>query len=324
MSDNLELPLKIHQETFTDEPKEINDVNIHDLAINIQEKVKDINSLHLVEAIAILLHSLEDIIKLNSNGDLLQQFRRQQLKKRDIDLDQHKPKVSITLNSSSSEDSTSDIRKTTPPNSPPAKVLKVDSDFVSKEHTPDSLIEEHDFVTIEQLLQSANVDDIKTIDFDDIKEEFQYYQNMKIVEQNQHVIKNFNLIQPPDLSVEQFLNRIKTYSPSTSVSCYIHASLLIFKLSVLHDVLPLTLCNVHRVILALIRCLTKKLEDIYQKQKTFATVGGVTLKDLYRIEVGFLFLCNFRLVVGEDSLNNYLKEFTDLRDFVRSNIDDVK
>lgn len=323
MSENLELPLKIHQETFTDEPKEINDVNIHDLAINIGDNVKDINSLHLVEAIAILLHSLEDIIKLNDHGDLLQQFRRQQLKKRNIDLDHHRQQ-SITIDSSSSEDSTTDIRKPTPPNSPPAKVLKVDNDFALKERTPDSLIEEHDLITIEQLLQSTNIDDINTIDFDDITEEYQYYQNMKIVEQNQHVIKNFNLIQPPDLSIEQFLNRIKTYSPSTSVSCYIHATLLIFKLSVLHDVLPLTLCNVHRIILALIRCLTKKLEDIYQKQKTFATVGGVTLKDLYRIEVGFLFLCNFRLVVGEDSLNNYLKEFTDLRDFVKRNIDDVK
>ncbi|CAH6719058.1 hypothetical protein CLIB1444_01S20538 [[Candida] jaroonii] len=323
MSENLELPLKIHQETFTDEPKEINDVNIHDLAINIGDNVKDINSLHLVEAIAILLHSLEDIIKLNDHGDLLQQFRRQQLKKRNIDLDHHRQQ-SITIDSSSSEDSTTDIRKPTPPNSPPAKVLKVDNDFALKERTPDSLIEEHDLITIEQLLQSTNIDDINTIDFDDITEEYQYYQNMKIVEQNQHVIKNFNLIQPPDLSIEQFLNRIKTYSPSTSVSCYIHATLLIFKLSVLHDVLPLTLCNVHRIILASIRCSTKKLEDIYQKQKTFATVGGVTLKDLYRIEVGFLFLCNFRLVVGEDSLNNYLKEFTDLRDFVKRNIDDVK
>ena len=73
------------------------------------------------------------------------------------------------------------------------------------------------------------------------------------------------------------------------------------------DVLPLSMFNVHRVILSLIRCLTKKLEDVYQSQTNYATVVGVSKKDLFKLEVGFLFLCNFQLVVGEQILNDFVK-----------------
>ena len=122
-----------------------------------------------------------------------------------------------------------------------------------------------------------------------------------------NLLKSFNLASEPTISVESFLMRINTYSSSTSVLVYIHAAFLIYKLAVIMDVLPLSMFNVHRVILSLIRCLTKKLEDVYQSQTNYATVVGVSKKDLFKLEVGFLFLCNFQLVVGEQILNDFVK-----------------
>ncbi|KAM9916768.1 hypothetical protein OXX80_013491 [Metschnikowia pulcherrima] len=91
---------------------------------------------------------------------------------------------------------------------------------------------------------------------------------------------------------------------------------MIYKLCVLLDVVTLTPLNVYRFILASLRCSTKKLEDVHQKQKSFATVGGVAPKDLGKIEVSFLYLLNFKLVVSEHILDRFLtKDFVALRAF---------
>jgi hypothetical protein len=143
--------------------------------------------------------------------------------------------------------------------------------------------------------------------------------------QTDQLLKSFNLVDVPSLSIDDFLMRIKKYSSSISTTVYIHSAFLMFKLCVVLDIVPLTLHNVHRFILASIRCSTKKLEDVYQKQKPFATVGGVTLRELFKIEVGFLYLCKFKLVIGENILNEFLtKDFVDLRKFISQHFPDSK
>ena len=67
MTDNLELPLKAPQETFIDEPKELNDVNIHDLVSDFEQGLKDINKLHVFESMSVMMYTLEDIIKLKES-----------------------------------------------------------------------------------------------------------------------------------------------------------------------------------------------------------------------------------------------------------------
>lgn len=327
--DLLELPLKQPSETFMDDPLEINDVNIHDLVLDIEDNTKNINRLHNLQAVAIFLYTLEDIMKLYKNTELLKQFREQHLAKRNIDV--HLLALSNDLNRDTNSNNGTNIYDTeasqnlTLSHSPPTETLKLGANVndLVKETTGDPLILDDGLITIEQLIATTDINKSCEIDFDDMSKDFQYYQIPKIKQQNKHVIKVFDLVEIPNLTIEDFLIRIRTYSSSISVLCYIHACLLIFKLSVLLDVLPLNCYNVHRVILAAIRCLIKKLEDIYQKQKNFATVGGVTIKELFRIEVGFLFLCNFNLIVGERSLDRYLKDFASLRNFVRHNIDNI-
>lgn len=268
----MDLPLKTPQETFVDEPKGVDDVNIHDLALSI-EGGKNINDLHIYEAISIFLHTLKSIMKLQATPEQLAQMKSKIA-----------PVASVQIEDGESTQDSGDDEGPDP------------TDAVAY---------------LEYLIHTTDLTKSYEIAYD-LSSEISNYQDPKVKAQNERVVRLFNLVSPPDVTIEQFLKRIHTYSSAISVSCYIHAAYLIFKLTVVHGVLLLTPCNIHRLTLAALRCLTKKLEDIFQKQKAFATVGGITTKDLCLIEVGFLFLCNFRLVVTEKSLNTYLCMFKDM------------
>lgn len=180
------------------------------------------------------------------------------------------------------------------------------------------------FISTELLIQTTSLeilaDPITAHSNERLRKEVLYHMTPKIKQQAELLVRCFGLAKAPSVTIEQFLARIKQYSPSVSVSVYIHSAYMLFKLTVLLDVMQLTPLNVYRFILALIRCLTKKLEDIHQKQQNFATVGGVAPKDLRKIEVSFLYLLNFKLVVSEYILNEFLtKEFVALRVFCKDN-----
>ncbi|KAK6200373.1 cyclin-domain-containing protein [Scheffersomyces amazonensis] len=364
-----DIPLKPSQETFVDDPTSIDEVSLDELVFDIAHGIKTINNLHVFHAIIIMCTTLSDIIKLQSNRELFVEFRRQQLARYGIDLDeinqftppppsqpQPQPLQPPTINSDSIMYTLNDSnistmppgRSATPPLSPPLKFAKLNSNTLSKEglvtsfreSTPDSLANSDNlddnvtdkshppYIPIEILVQNSCLDPIENpisdINHEKFRKEYAYNQDLKRQTQTSHLLKIFKLIKIPPLTIEQFLVRIKTYSSSISVTSYIHSASMLFKLCVLLDIVPLTQSNVYRLILASIRCSTKKLEDVYQKQKSFATVGGITTKDLFRLEVSFLYLCNFKLIIGETVFNDFLtQEFIELRQFCKLNLETV-
>lgn len=233
--------------------------------------------------------------------------------------------------------STPPQRSDTLPDSLPLKFARLNDNFAEipllKETTPDSLedlqiypnepVPEGPYVAIEELIKNSNIEDSleqKRSFKEEIESELRYNNSKKIKLQNMHILKSFGLAKKPTLSIEEFLIRLQTYSPSISVLVYIHSAVMIYKLCILLNVVQLTELNVYRFILGLIRCLTKKLEDLYQKQKAFSTVGGVSQRDLFKIEVGFLYLTNFKIVVDEKRLQAFLEgSFLELRRFMNEN-----
>ena len=141
---------------------------------------------------------------------------------------------------------------------------------------------------------------------------------------NRHLLKIFNLLKTPALSIDQFLIRIKTYSSNISSSSYLHSAFLLYKLVIYLNNIDLNLNNSYRFIVASIRCSTKVIEDVYQKQRIFSNVVGVTLKDLLKIEMGFLYLTNFNLIISEVILNHFISnDFIDLCLFMKDNLPDA-
>lgn len=339
-----DIPLKRPQETFVDDPSLLDEISIAELEFDLANDIKNINTLHVLHAIAVLNAMIHDLIALHGNRELFEKFRRQQLEKYSIDIDElqleagaaatgfHDDDLPLPVESFGTFDDPlppGSLASSTMSMSPVLKYTR-SSDNISTTSSEAKLPVEPEetglgttvFISTESLIQTTSLemiaDPITTHSNERLKKEVAYHMAPKIKQQADHLLRCFGLAKAPPLTIEKFLLRIQTYSPSVSVSVWVHSAYMLFKLCVLLDVAPLTLLNVYRFILALIRCLTKKLEDIHQKQRSFATVGGVALKDLCKIEVSFLYLCNFKLVVSEHILNDFLtKDFLSLRLFCR-------
>lgn len=351
----MEMPLKPPRETYVDDPTSIEDVDIDELEFDLENGIKHINRLHLFHGIAILKTCLEDIIKLQDNKDLYKKFRSQQI---DTLCNESKRRSALKSSSEESQEDTESSLCTPSSSKPPLpsandlssisslQLVKLsDSDEALKDDTTDGSKDEGIFSNkkLEEILSNVSSEEnvacppfvpleelIKSTSFETPADPITSQSASRIVDEIHHVesenskssrallLRSFNLVKPPGLTVGDYLVRIKTYSPSISVPVYIHASYLMYKLCILLSAVQLTNLNVHRLLLALLRCLTKILEDIYQKQRIFAQVGGVSNKELFRFEMCFLFLSDFKLVTGEDILNYFLREeFVLLRKFCK-------
>lgn len=353
-----DIPLKRPAETFVDDPSSLDEVSLEELEFDLSHDIKNINLLHVFHALSVLNSMLSDLIYLGTKRELFEKFRRAQLKRHCLDLDELSAPCDDTANPSASfhdDDLPLPVEKLRP--LAPCRFPSIDYSYMPQvpdveeilnklpvASLPGSPVPELDdgasesettsregekdavFISTESLLKLTSLEivsnPITEHNSKRLSKEVRFHMNPKTKQQAEHLLKAFMLAKAPLVTIEQFLMRIKTYLPSISVSVYIHSAYMIFKLCVLLDVTQLTQLNVYRFILALLRCLVKKLEDIYQKQKSFATVGGVDLKDLCKIEVSFLYLFNFKLMCSEDILNQFLiRDFVALRKFCRENPD---
>lgn len=161
------------------------------------------------------------------------------------------------------------------------------------------------YIPIETLLENFKLNDpnpskeditmtnlnIYTTNFSkSIISEIEYAQR---VNHSTQLSKVFQLIKTPNLPIDQFLLRIKQYSPSISIPAYLHSIFILFKLTTLLSLVTLTTNNSYRFIVGALRTCTKLLDDVYQKQLNFTHVVGVNLRDLSKMEVNFCYLINF-------------------------------
>lgn len=127
---------------------------------------------------------------------------------------------------------------------------------------------------------------------------------------HKHLVKIFNLIKLPNLSIEQFLLRINQYSNQISLNAYLHSIFIIYKITILLDLFTLNDNNCFRLIIGSLRTSIKLLDDVYQKQSSFKNVVGCNAKDLLKIEIGFLYLVNFNmnLEMEEEHIKRFLQD----------------
>lgn len=277
----MSVPLKRLQQTFVDDPKELGDTNIDHLAFDIEHGLKNLNNIHTLHAIAILLLCVTDLISLLSHQDLLRQFHKEHPW-------QHTEK-SFKLNGGM------DLRRD------------------SMDLTPT-----RSYIPLEELKSRKK----KISEPSEPKQWTESLKDAATGEWRDQLTKIFVLVNPPAMSVRDFLLRIHTYSPAISSTVYIHLAQMVFKTIMIAATMLLTECNIHRLILTVIRCSTKLLEDLYQKQSAYATVTGVSKSDLLKFELAFLFLANFDIAVDEESLNLFLIEkWVPLYRFCRKNLD---
>ncbi|GEQ68953.1 hypothetical protein JCM33374_g2623 [Metschnikowia sp. JCM 33374] len=93
------------------------------------------------------------------------------------------------------------------------------------------------FISTESLVKTTSLeipsDPITRHNIERLKNEVLSHMSPEIKRQEDHLLRCFSLSKAPPITIEQFLVRIKTYSPSISVSVYIHSAYMIYKLCVL-------------------------------------------------------------------------------------------
>lgn len=133
----------------------------------------------------------------------------------------------------------------------------------------------------------------------------------EVAEQKMIIARRFWSKTAPTISVWKYLQRLHRYCP-TSTAVYLAAGVYIYRLCIVLQTIPLTLHSVHRLVLGALRVACKSLEDINHTQKRYATAGGVSQTDLYRLEIALLFLLDFNIKIDADVLQHSLEIFAEL------------
>nr|DAD47778.1 TPA_asm: hypothetical protein HUJ06_017715 [Nelumbo nucifera] len=111
----------------------------------------------------------------------------------------------------------------------------------------------------------------------------------------------FECCQVPNMTIQSFLERIFRYTRVAS-PVYVVAYVYIDRLCQIQPEFRITSSNVYRLLITTIMVASKFVEDM---NSYFAKVGGLTTKEMNKLEVDFLFLMGFRLHVNVSVFESY-------------------
>lgn len=132
--------------------------------------------------------------------------------------------------------------------------------------------------------------------------------NSKKLENYKEIVKKqskmvFSASSVPEISIEDYLIRIQTYS-NVEKSTLILSLILIDRLCQKSNV-TLTCYNIHRILFSAILASIKYNEDSYYDNKYYSEIAGVKLKELKSMEYYFISLIDFKLYVSIEDYNKY-------------------
>jgi hypothetical protein len=114
----------------------------------------------------------------------------------------------------------------------------------------------------------------------------------------------FNSLQIPQISLINYLHRIVKYT---------NASAIILKLSLINIIklidnhkIFVNKYNIHRLLLTSIMIFNKYHDDIHFSNKYWSRVGGISLKELNKLELHYLEINNFNINTSLDNYNKYI------------------
>jgi len=110
------------------------------------------------------------------------------------------------------------------------------------------------------------------------------------------------------LTIKQYLMRIAFYTGCTEESL-IFSLIYIDRLGASNSRYLVTSYNVHRLVLTSVLVAAKFYDDIHFKNSYYAMVGGISIKEINRLEVLFLHELKFDLRVGKKLYDWYRKCF---------------
>ncbi|KAJ3879613.1 cyclin-domain-containing protein [Lentinula edodes] len=116
----------------------------------------------------------------------------------------------------------------------------------------------------------------------------------------------------PTISLESYLLRILKYCPTTNE---VFLSLLVYfdRMTKLTSEATgrsfvIDSYNIHRLVIAGVTVASKFFSDVFYTNSRYAKVGGLPLAELNQLELQFLLLNNFNLVIPKDEMQRYAEQ----------------
>ncbi|KAF5393849.1 hypothetical protein D9757_000410 [Collybiopsis confluens] len=116
----------------------------------------------------------------------------------------------------------------------------------------------------------------------------------------------------PTISLEAYLLRILKYCPTTNE---VFLSLLVYfdRMTKLTSEATgrsfvIDSYNIHRLVIAGVTVASKFFSDVFYTNSRYAKVGGLPLAELNQLELQFLLLNNFNLVIPKDEMRRYAEQ----------------
>lgn len=132
-----------------------------------------------------------------------------------------------------------------------------------------------------------------------VRENENFLENSQIKD----VITVFHGLRPPSLSIQQYIERIFKYS-YCSPSCFV-VSLIYLDRFMQRGKVHLTSLNVHRLLITSVMTAAKFVDDAFFNNAYYAKVGGISTKEMNRLELKLLFGIDFQLNVSLPTFGEY-------------------
>lgn len=117
-------------------------------------------------------------------------------------------------------------------------------------------------------------------------------------------LTRFHSRAPPGISVQDYLQRLTTHA-TLSPPILLSMVYYIDRLCAMYPAFTITSLTVHRFLIASATVASKGLSDSFWTNKTYARVGGVSIKELALLELEFLTRLDWRIVPKPEVLCDY-------------------
>ena len=126
-------------------------------------------------------------------------------------------------------------------------------------------------------------------------------------------LTRFHSRAPPGISVADYLQRLTTHA-TLSPPILLSMVYYIDRLCALYPAFTITSLTVHRFLIASATVASKGLSDSFWTNKTYARVGGVSVKELALLELEFLTRLEWRIVPKPEVLSDYYRSLVERSD----------
>lgn len=122
-------------------------------------------------------------------------------------------------------------------------------------------------------------------------------------------LSRFHTLSPPNIPILKYLEYLHE-NGNCPRSVFIVALILLDRLLTKQPQITITPNTVHKLFLCSILTASKFTTDLYYSNLTWANIGGIRLEELNVLELEFLFLLGFSVVVTKEEFNRYDSELT--------------